>query len=385
MNRTETGEYIVHLIFSLLNNERPKEKPEGITFEDIYRMAVSHNVSVMTLSAIDMLDVKPSEELYGEWDRRRSISSAQGTVQLFERDSIFQKLEENHIEYIPLKGCILKEMYPKQEYREMTDLDIVVHEKDQAAVGCLMESLGYASDGLDDKKKDDSYRKEPFMHVEMHRHLLSSFQFRRMHIDDDFMQNPFDYAEPAAVNYRYQFTDSDTYYYLLMHLAKHYLINGAGIRQFIDLAVFRKHRQIDADYVRNKLEKNGLAQFMSDTEQLLSVWENDIKAHESIADMERIIFESGSFGSVASKVDNQRKLMKLSKDTSIVKYLEHRLFPPYKLMIDYYPKLKRAPILLPVYWVYRLIKTTRKDNAAKDKYTQELKYIIKKKNHRQSK
>jgi len=60
--------------------------------------------------------------------------------------------------YIPLKGCLVKEMYPKPEYREMSDLDILVKRGDAAKLKPVMESLGYQCERFG-FEKDDSYTK----------------------------------------------------------------------------------------------------------------------------------------------------------------------------------------------------------------------------------
>lgn len=41
-----------------------------------------------------------------------------------ESDRIFRLFEENHICYLPLKGCILKDYYPEAFLRQMGDIDV---------------------------------------------------------------------------------------------------------------------------------------------------------------------------------------------------------------------------------------------------------------------
>ena len=352
MNPIETGKYIVHLIISLLNDQKPMEKPEHIAFKDIYRMSVKHNVCVMTLNAVDRLSVKPDDDLYKEWDQRRNVSIAQGILQLNERDQLFKKLEESHIQYLPLKGCLLKEMYPKPEFREMSDLDILIKPESQENVKELMESSGYITENFG-IKKDDSYRKPPFVHVEMHHMLLEDVIISQMNITDSFLLDPFSYAHQINNSGRFELSPEDMYIYLTVHNAKHYIRKGTGIRQFIDFIVFERTVDIDQNYVNKRLDDIGLAWFKRDTDQLLKCWKDGTAVPAELEEMQNTVFSSGSYGSAESKV---RINMKNASDTELSEagYLRYRFFPPYRIMKASYPVLRKQPWLLPAVWLYRI-------------------------------
>ena len=55
----QTGQYIVSLIRSILNDEVPSEKPGGVLFEDVFRMSREHMISAMTYAAVENLQIKP--------------------------------------------------------------------------------------------------------------------------------------------------------------------------------------------------------------------------------------------------------------------------------------------------------------------------------------
>lgn len=352
MNTIETGKYIVHLIISLLSDHKPMEKPDTVTFEDIYHMSVKHNVSVMALIAIDRLTVKPDDALYKQWDQHRSASIAQGIIQLAERDQLYKKLEEKQIQYLPLKGCLLKEMYPKPEFREMSDLDILIRPQSQEEVKELMESSGYITENFG-IKKDDSYRKPPFMHVEMHHMLLEDVIISQMNITDSFLLDPFSHAHQINDSGRFELSPEDMYIYLMVHNAKHYIRKGTGIRQFIDFIVYEQTVDIDHDYVDKRLDEIGLGWFKRNSDQLLECWVNGTDIPSELDEMQNTVFSSGSYGSAESKVRINMNNASGNKVSS-AGYLRYRFFPPYRIMKASYPVLRKKPWLLPAVWIYRI-------------------------------
>ena len=87
---------------------------------------------------------------------------------------IRQNLEDAHIWYMPLKGALLKEMYPKYGMREFSDHDILFDESRAGDVKAIMEKLGFSSKSFG-YGNNDAYKKAPCLYFEMHRAL---FDFR---------------------------------------------------------------------------------------------------------------------------------------------------------------------------------------------------------------
>ena len=58
-------------------------------------------------------------------------------------ERIFQAFEENGIEYMPLKGCNMKKLYPKPELRPMGDADILIHTDQHEKISTIMRKLGF--------------------------------------------------------------------------------------------------------------------------------------------------------------------------------------------------------------------------------------------------
>ena len=56
---------------------------------------------------------------------------------------ICDAFEKNGIDHMPVKGTLLKHMYPSHELRKMGDADILIREAQYAAIVPIMKELGF--------------------------------------------------------------------------------------------------------------------------------------------------------------------------------------------------------------------------------------------------
>ncbi len=368
MDQAKTCEYIIKLIRALLTETDPPELPEGISFEDVYKMAKKHHIRNMCLYAIEKLQNQPDEELLVKWNKQRAISSAQSAVQLSERDRIIHAFSENGIDCLPLKGCLLKEMYPKPEYREMADLDILIRREDEKKVRELMESIGYKT-GKYHAPIHDIYVKDPFVHVEMHMSLLDEERIKRFETIDKsikLLRDPWKYAIPTDLPHIYSFSWEDFYLFLIIHLAKHYYSSGTGIRQMTDILIFHQKHTIDREMVYQTLRKTSLYDFCKNAEQLVDAWYEEKPLSPELTEMQDYVFSSGVYGTQSNGVSHWIEQFENKYDSekkAHFMYAFNRIFPSPKVMQNIYPILKQYPVFLPGAWVYRWIQRSTQSSS----------------------
>lgn len=367
MDQIKTGKYIITLIKALFNQTKPEEKPDDITFSDIYSMGKKHHILNMCFFAMEQLENKPDETLYDQWRNLTKVSSAQSIVQLSERDTLLRSLQNAEIDCLPLKGCYLKEMYPRPEYREMADLDILIRKESQEKVKNIMEELGYQTEKYDGTVHD-VYKKPPFMDVEMHLGLFDQERIDRFRIDQlKQVTDPWNCAVQTELPFIYSFSPEDTYVFLMIHLIKHFKRSGVGIRQYADIWVYRQKYRLDQDYIYNTLKGTEVLSFCKDTENLVEAWFGNGKMTEELEAMQEYIFSAGVYGNALLRIRNELELMERDKRTTSTafRYLLNRTFPPSETMEIIYPFLAKYPVFLPFTWVHRLIvKTFGKDSPA---------------------
>ena len=327
--------------------------PEGVTLEQLFDFSKLHNVEALVHRGLSTLGQDDSDPVWRNWENRASMLLAQGIVQLSERDLLFGVLTEAGIPLLPVKGCWLKELYPSLELRQMSDLDMLIPPDREGEAKNLMLSLGYKTEAFEDTSNHVSFFKPPYTEVELHNSLLPE--------DNGYYDGVWQRAQRVeGFPCLYRFSPEDEYIYYLLHLNKHLEDAGTGIRSVLDSVVYRREwPDMDREYLRRELEPLGLWQRTADIEALADCWfvrGGDLpEALYALADR---ILGSGTFGSTENRSrDRLEKLEQKYKNPLIrgLVYWAQRICRPREELIHSYPVLKKAPFLLPVFWIYRAV------------------------------
>lgn len=352
-NVNEVGGYLIHLLKSVLNNQKAVEKPEGITFEELFAFARFHSTAAMACYGVERLDIKPEETLLREWKKYRDFNMVKSLQQISERDRILDSLIGKGIDVLPLKGSLLIEMYPQSDYREMADLDILIDASKAEASRKIMEELGYVTTHFN-VGNHDNYEKPPYMGVELHRFMIPERYETHDYYRDVWEKAVPDERRPGS----YRFSWDDYYIFMLVHFAKHYFSSGSGIRTIMDIHVFlQKHGQnLHPEYLRQEFEKLNLWQFAEDAVELSDVWFGKGYENERTAQMAQYIWTSGVYGTWTRRIENEIRELEKKGDfvvLSRLNYFAKRCFLNRKGMYSYYPILQKFPVLLPLCWIHR--------------------------------
>ena len=88
-------------------------------------------------------------------------------------DEIQKRFKENGIEFIPLKGIVLKDLYPSPHMRSMSDIDILIKEKEyNKKIKPLMLEMGYTEGKESDHELH--WEKDGQM-IELHKRIIPSY------------------------------------------------------------------------------------------------------------------------------------------------------------------------------------------------------------------
>lgn len=341
-NSLKNYAYLLKLLSSAINESSPEEPSEDIDFNFIYKAAKEHNILNTVFYSIERLNKKPEENLYKSWETARNKAFHRSLTQRAEFESIKKAFDENGIEYLPVKGFPVSELYPSVEYRFMGDLDILV--KDTKTADKIMYGLGYSQRQVGSTNHDELL-KPPFMLVELHRDLVRADS--RFY---DYYENIFERANKLS-DTRYELSGEDSYIYGIVHLEKHYAKAGTGIRSFSDLYLINKKLlpSLDKEYIDSELKKLGLFDFRKEMSEIADKWFllNDF---ENFGENEIYIFTSGAYGTTEHKVNA------VKGDKGKLHFFFRRLFPKPKTMKWVFPWLKKRPYLLPWAYIYRLFR-----------------------------
>ncbi len=310
----------------------------------LLKLACRHQVAPMIYDGAVRCGLDPEApaslrlfQLYG-----RALQQDQRQMAGYTR--LCQALTRAGLDYLPLKGCRMKALYPKPEMRTMGDADILIRTGQRSALREVMLQQGYLEAGESDH---ELIWKSPALTVELHKHLVPTY-------DTDYYAY---YAD--GWRFAHHLTDSgfvmtpeDEFVYLFTHFAKHFRAGGAGCRYVADLWVFlRAHPELDHAYVEAELEKLRLLTFYRHMQRLLGHWFSDVPSEEILERIGEFILNHGVWGDAESQALS--KTLKASAGHSKAAYIRKLLFPGLKDMQYLYPVLQKAPALLPVTWVAR--------------------------------
>lgn len=272
--------------------------------------------------------------------------------QLRALDKLFAAFESAGIDYLPVKGCMMKAMYPKPELRLMGDADILIRQAQYDLLVPIMEQLGYRKETVLDYVTvwcNDA------LHVELHKSLFSS-QEKDLHA---YFCNVWAMAK-VKEGVRYAMTEEDAFIYEVAHFAKHYRGTGIGCRHMVDLWVYlRCHPALDEAYIQEGLEKLQLWTFYQHVRRTIAWWFEDAASDDKTELIGNVIFSNGNWGTkqtiaVAEGIMNHEN--ETGAAGSRIAYIWRRLFPKAEKLQIQYPVLERAPWLLPVCWLRYLIR-----------------------------
>lgn len=364
------GKLLATLIGHSLRGTAPLQPPEDIDWEKLYTLSTLHNITALIYPAVSKLSIPEKIKSSFKYDNNRLI--AREARQEIEAHRVFTALNEAGIPIIKLKGIVIKNLYPMPYMRTAADVDICLTKKDREKAKSVMKALGYRLDSSIDYH--DEYSKDNFFIYELHSDVVSKFSPLY-----SLFVNPFEKATVENTNpNQLRLTNEYFYLNLVMHLYKHFISEGCGLRLFADLYIFRKKcANLDTTFITNTLKDYNLLEFHNNILQLNSCFFEGNNYSDKLQTIAEFIFKSGEYGNSELK-----KLSWLSSDKSAkltfsdkVKYFFGNWFPGAKALEKRYPILKKAPVLLPVCWVRRIFYTIFFKRSAIKEQTNEIKRL----------
>ena len=244
------------------------------------------------------------DELADTWRSERDKSVRRQMLFGAERAHIFSWMRENGIWYVPLKGAVLADWYPRVGMREFSDNDILYDASRRSDVVRFFKERGYQ---VNTAVLDDSFTKEPVYHFEMHRRLFSDFTSSAMARYFEDMTGRLVSTDDSP--YSLQLTREDFYLYLIAHANKHHRLGGTGVRILCDLRVLLVHEgeSLDCDYVAQHLDNLEIGDFGASLERLAAcVFERDFSPSDlRDRDLETLhtLTSYGMYGTIDHQVE----------------------------------------------------------------------------------
>lgn len=344
----------IQLIIDYINNKETFNKDENFDINQLITLCKYHSLLPILYKACVKYQIKLDDKQKKYLAKEYQKAVYQEATQEMEKEIILSNLTENKIKCMPLKGSIIKYLYPSPELRTMSDIDILFENKKTKEVKKILIDLGYKC--LKSGGTDDEYQKPPFMNVEMHRIMVDG----NFELIANYYQNIWDVMKPTKENqYLYEISKEDFYIHMVAHVARHYAVGGIGIRFVIDEWLYLKNYQniLNWDYINSEFQKINLLKFAENFKQLTIKWFEGKTTSSLEEDMTEYIYNSGTYGSTRNE---QSVKLVLGKDgmsnfkSSKIRYIFKMLFPGFKYMANRNHILKKLPFLLPYFYLQRI-------------------------------
>ena len=354
---------VTYLLACALNDVTPSRDliPED-HIDGLYQYAKHHSVGALVSVALEKIGLIPKNAIA---ERNMAIRK----IMLLDagRAEIFARFEAEGIKYMPLKGVIIKEMYPSIGLRQMADNDILFDPAYRERVKEIMLELGYTTDDFM-RTNHDVYFKEPIYNYEMHASLfeLSNRKTFAEYFDDVFGAG----VKESGTSYGYRMTDEYYYLYLKAHEYKHHTNGGTGIRSLMDTYVFLRAKEavMDRMHLDEELRKLEILDYERDTRELAfkifdpAFSEKNLRAMKSrcknstglLSDDESIFldgfFMAGTYGTMVTFIKND--LDKCEKENGRgfvkIKYVFSKVFRGADFYRSHYPRLCKHDVFIPL-------------------------------------
>ena len=324
-----------------------------MNMEDVYQISVYHTLSAMTYMILEKGQDILEGEVFKNWKKEKDKAIRKNILLDRERERIFAFMEEQGIWHMPLKGIILKEMYPAFGMRQMADNDILYDSNFQKPLCIWMKAQGYKVISCG-RGNHDVYEKKPVYNYEMHTALYGG---EHNPVWITYYENIKEkLIADKKKKYSFHFTDEDFYIYIITHIYKHFAGSGTGIRSLLDVYIYLQAKEaiMNWDYINEELKKVQVSDFEGKVRHLSQkVFSKELqKLTKKEEELLKYFLYSGTYGTLENHVQHRLDQFETDKKGYIIK----RLVPDEEFYKNYVPFVYQHKWSRPFFIIFRLVR-----------------------------
>lgn len=345
---------IIDVMFSLLRYELGfgaelsdvERELESANMDELYKLSKAQDMEHLVADALSRQGL-----LSGDGEAVKRFQKAQ-MLALFRYErinydyrEICRALTEAGIEFLPLKGALIRDLYPQPWMRTSCDIDILVREESlDAAIAALTEKLSFKWNG-EREYHDVSLFSQGGVHLELHFSILENTEYL-----DRVLTRVWDYAVAFdGGEYERRMTNEFFIFHHLSHMAYHFTAGGCGIKPFLDLAVMKDRFDFDGEKLAELLDECGLCSFYESVKTLTDVWFFGAEPSALTERMQEYILLGGVYGTLENRVSIDQS----KQGGGRFRYMLSRIFVKRDQLAINYPMVARHGWLSPIYQLRR--------------------------------
>ncbi|MBR2669822.1 MAG: nucleotidyltransferase family protein [Solobacterium sp.] len=340
-------------------------------WHQLFSMAEKHAVLPMIYEAV--YNTASFRRMNDDYQKRIQSQATAITLTQAQRTAnfldLYQYLNRKGLYPVVVKGITSRSLYPQPEQRPSTDEDLLIPEEQYPAYHQALQEYGLKTVGNDTDLSEVSYKSQ-HLYIELHKKLFPPESTAYGDLNRYF-NNAEEHKLMMEIYGVPVYTMDHTHHmlYLILHLYKHFLNCGIGIRQISDILLYsvrnqdridwdwvaEKCREVNAFYFTGTLYKIG-EKYLCDTfpADLSAIW-GTAQCDETA--MLKDVLEGGMYGTSSSDrvhAGNMTLRTVEAERTGKKHPLRTILFPSYDYMKHRYTYVQKMPFLLPVSWIQRL-------------------------------
>ena len=348
----------VELMFSLIRSvvngtQLTDEEKKLCSLElltELYTLSKKHDLAHLVAVGLQTNQLlSPSSEYFGKFYSEISSAIVNHQKQKYEFEKLCKFFNDRKIPFIPLKGAVIRELYPQPWMRTSSDIDILIPE---SKLEECIEEYSKITDFSEPMTKDGHHvavTTANGVHVEFHYDLVESDYANNA---GSVLAEIWDCATPKNENeFLYEVSQEMFLLYHFAHMAKHFQVGGCGVRPLIDTYLISKTSLIGETVKSEYFSRSRLDKFAHHIIELSSVWFAGKEHTDSTKRIEAYILSGGVFGTIKNQLFLQQNRIGGKQE-----YVKSRIIMPYESLKMLYPVLEKHRLLFPIMQVRRWFK-----------------------------
>ena len=359
MSKSVTQKTVLQLLSSAMF-QKPFIAEKEANWKAVFDECRAQSVVSLAFSALPKREV--SQAVYTQWKAVVNESLAVNSRISYAHTMLNQLMDQAKIPYVILKGCASGEYYDDSLLRTMGDVDFYVPPDFFEKTDKLLLENGFLTNEID-HEYEKAYTKDDVV-FELHNTVNGVPGGKvgteiRHYFDDVFEESSLKHFDLAEY-----YSPSPFHHGLVMllHVARHLVTGGIGLRHFCDWAVFVD--KVSDDFTamfEDKLKRVGLWRFAQILTQFCTAylglsqqdWVGEVDKH-LLSDLKDDVFASGNFGhkdltrADEAKFITSRKKGTVNNDSAI----KQAVLSANEIVRKHWRFADKVPIVFPVGWVF---------------------------------
>lgn len=378
-------QYLMHLLGAVATGKPIPQPKQGLDWNRFFILSQEQVLEPMVFRALRTTPAiqYPSELVRGQMQSTELTIVGSCAKRLWMLD-LLNKLEQEGIHAVVVKGFIAAANYAVPECRISSDTDIWVRPEDEERACAFFTKYGFNvkprwENGHHAIAEHPRNRDVVEIHIQLYDELVEEVWFGQVE-PDTFVQEPHKQIKIAEGSC-YTLGDTDNLIFMALHMVKHFILSGMSLRMMMDVGLFfANHREsIDTERFWSVLRKLKYDRLISTIlwslirycdfkeEDFPGIGTDEPEQIELIlTDLE----DGGWLGKNNQKARSEswheynRQI--IMKDKSKWQYFWYMLnwqhsfklsslFPGKTRLAQDYPYVLKYPILIPWAWMHRII------------------------------